>query len=368
MEQLDVELDNSSNEFITGRVERTITSKEFKNGLRRLATDRTLTSATSYAGSACDRVILGEDEISERLSSLECIRVREVPNGVPHFEHEGRNDRWLLEPGEEYGKPIVFLYLRSDLTIDSGKSRLLYVCLAEVVNTLTQGMLQAVLHRVALLVQCQPEEIDDCLDDLNVKRTDNYQVVPKPGSFVPVDQHHLLKQDLVRFDAGQLVALEITDDSLYNDDDGDDDNCGIFICAQIAEIVSDDDEREEYTHLTARYRVKVGETEERIVSSNELYEFHRSADNVDGNVSELATCSEKKSEISISLDAYAVEEFDIDKIYLEIQTTLAHSLALPEEQRRAILKRLYLKWHPDKNPPHMSELCKRLVKIGRAHV
>ncbi|XP_017159156.1 sacsin-like, partial [Poecilia reticulata] len=102
-----------------------------------------------------------------------------------------------------------------------------------------------------------------------------------------------------------------------------------------------------------KYKIDIGDDEPVEVSHLDLYQFKRETKVKIGGMRdtfsmELGVLVESvphssqsaQSSLPISLDEIKKE---IDKCVTEIST-------LPEEERREAIRRLYLKWHPDKNP------------------
>ena len=46
----------------------------------------------------------------------------------------------------------------------------------------------------------------------------------------------------------------------------------------------------------------------------------------------------------------------------EIRKMLAEAWKLPEAERKKVVHRLYLRWHPDKNPESVKVLCNEAFK------
>ena len=93
------------------------------------------------------------------------------------------------------------------------------------------------------------------------------------------------------------------------------------------------------------YKINIGHDKEpKIVYASDLYKFHR--------IQEVTS-----SEVVLSdLQGSTRSTTDKQQIFDEISRTLKEAWRLPEDRRRQIIKRLFLLWHPDKNPGN-EEFC-----------
>lgn len=113
--------------------------------------------------------------------------------------------------------------------------------MAEVINQLTGGLLKNSVHYIQPILACAPHSIMKVLDRLRV-RPDHWHVdglqptLPTPGTFIPIEDHHLLKEDFEEFDMGEYVGYEVDDD---------DSGMPVIIYAVILERI----EEEEFYHV-----------------------------------------------------------------------------------------------------------------------
>ena len=100
-------------------------------------------------------------------------------------------------------------------------------------NKISGGLLRQSVHYVQPILACPPHAISKVLDRLKI-RPDKHQfkqaggqlgavkgdedegeagaVLPPSGSFVPIEDHHLLRDDLeLEFEVGEYVAYELDD-------------------------------------------------------------------------------------------------------------------------------------------------------------
>lgn len=145
------------------------------------------------------------------------------------------------------------------------------------------GLLKNSIHYIQPILSCLPHSIPKVLDRLKVRPDNHYgsdssqPTLPSPGTFIPTEDHHLLKEDFEEFETGEYVGFEL-----------DDDESGMptVIYAVIVEKIMEENfdqtrkmsESDQFAHrkLTQRYRINVGEERPpSIASATDLYKFHR---------------------------------------------------------------------------------------------
>lgn len=187
---------------------------------------------------------------------------------------------------EDSGIETWTIYINKSICL----SEELQVSVAEVINRMTGRLLKNSVHYIQPILACPPHSIMKVLDRLQVRPdhclTDGYQpTLPTPGTFIPIEDHHLLKEDFEEFEMGEYVGYEVDDD---------DSGMPVIIYAMILERIEEEEfyhvrrsESEEHaacTHrrFTQQYRINIGEDRQPTVAvSTDLYKFHR----VDGFVS-----------------------------------------------------------------------------------
>ncbi|XP_061081707.1 sacsin-like [Conger conger] len=111
-----------------------------------------------------------------------------------------------------------------------------------------------------------------------------------------------------------------------------------------------------------KYKIKIGEQEIIEVSALDLYQFKRGK----RSSSTGGSCmSPVPSQGSGQSDPPPVLPQSMEEVQSEIDKFLQEIWTLPEEERRKGIRRLYLRWHPDKNPDCLdlaTEACKYLQK------
>ncbi|XP_061082376.1 sacsin-like [Conger conger] len=111
-----------------------------------------------------------------------------------------------------------------------------------------------------------------------------------------------------------------------------------------------------------KYKIKIGEQEIIEVSALDLYQFKRGkrSSSTGGSCMSLVP-----SQGSGQSDPPPVLPQSMEEVQSEIDKFLQEIWTLPEEERRKGIRRLYLRWHPDKNPDCLdlaTEACKYLQK------
>uniref|UniRef100_A0A4W6EXI3 HEPN domain-containing protein n=1 Tax=Lates calcarifer TaxID=8187 RepID=A0A4W6EXI3_LATCA len=110
-----------------------------------------------------------------------------------------------------------------------------------------------------------------------------------------------------------------------------------------------------------RYKVDIGEDEPIEVSCLDLFQFKRerkpkpeetSCSSAKAPCMELVPLGEPHSSQSSTASSSSARSSpaSVDEAKREIDKCLAEIWILPEEERNKAIKRLYLRWHPDKNP------------------
>ena len=159
----------------------------------------------------------------------------------------------------------------------------------------------------------------------------------KLGDLVPFEMHHLLDQDINNiFRPEELVGYEEHTDYIIF--------ARVVYCIQ-KDIEEDEEKEEGFAH----YLICTHEDDEsgKIVSVLDLYKFARTESIPVVDCFEVAI-AEHSDATQLSKTLHD-EDSDWKKIRKEICTALQRIWRLPEEERRKGIKRLYLKWHPDKN-------------------
>ena len=222
--------------------------------------------------------------------------------------------------------------------------------LAKVISEACKGLLRDAAMFIPPMLQSQPEQISSFLDMMKIHQDDSYdgeegEILPPPGSFIPIAEQHLLNAAFSYFKPGEYVGYEVDDPSLKLED-GD----ATYIYAVIIEEVSNLDT----SLITKSYKINVGNDKPpKVVPATELYKFYR--------FQEIAPAA------LVSSGHQGTNMDSKHEIFQEITKTLEEAWGLSEDRRRQVVKRLFLLWHPDKNPGN-EEFCTEVFQHIRNEI
>ena len=205
-------------------------------------------------------------------------------------------------------------------------------------------------HIVGILEELDIPSDSFQLDDLYVEIPVSSQK-PKLGDPVPLEMHHLLDQDISNiFRPEELVGYE--------------EHTDYIIFARVVYCIQKDvDENGERGEEYAQYLIYTQEDDElgKIVSVLDLFKFARTESVCVVDCCDVAI-PEDNDATQLSNILYDEGDSDWKKIKKEICTDLQRIWRLPEEERRKGIKRLYLKWHPDKNDQKLATKAFQFLK------
>lgn len=269
--------------------------------------------------------------INDRLRSIEFLGLNKIKtklvyqgNLIP--DSEGEVSYFVGKVSAPAGKSIWKVYLRPD--VDENLSKL-YLAVTQVIAEVCEGLLGEAVMFIQEMLRIHPREIWSLLDEASIGQDDSYESrsnpLPIPGSFIPIEDHHLLNEDFEKVTPGEYVGYEIEDPSMQQKE-GD----ATFIYAVIVEEVN---AQEDASLLSKFYKVNVGKDKEpQEVEFADLYKFHRL----------------QSSPLGLSDGLEKGKTTDKQMIFKQTSEILVEAWRLPEKRRRKIVKRLFLRWHPDK--------------------
>ncbi|WAR11126.1 SACS-like protein [Mya arenaria] len=185
---------------------------------------------------------------------------------------------------------------------------------------------------LSAILNCRndPEQIAELLDRRNIAEIDfkPSSVFPKPGTYVNREFYPFLLQEIVPFKAHEFefVAMEVE----YEDDRN---NAYIYvhIMSQIQKVAGSLD-------IALRYNVNAGEPRGFIeVPIFKLYRF------VSPNSQNTTT------EVEL-YDSQNIITRPLDENRRRVRELLTAAFKMCEKDRKILIKRLLLRWHPDRNP------------------
>ena len=190
---------------------------------------------------------------------------------------------------------------------------------------------------ISEMLRCPLSNIWSLLDKTGIQQDDRYKIAEmdislEPGTYIPIDEHHLLNEAFVEFIPGDFVGYQLHDPSLQLEE-----GVATYIYAEIIEELDVIDL--DFSFFTKMYLINIGNDKEPVeVNSAFLYKLHR--------IQEI-------SHQAIEVPRYSNRE----KVFDEISEILENAWTIPEEQRPQIVKRLVLRWHPEKNLEEDEEFC-----------
>ena len=173
------------------------------------------------------------------------------------------------------------------------------------------------------------------------------------GMEIPRDWHYRLDQDIDNlFHANEYVAYENRE--------------GHFILVKIMHVMLEQGQ-ELYNQYTQRYRIFTTEEDQEgiVVGVLSLYKFIKGEKKVKCDEESYAVVPYEGNATSSSRDEYS------DSYLKQIKRNLCKELKdiwrLDLEDRKKALRRLYLKWHPDRNPDN-PEFAEKVYKFLRTQI
>ena len=237
---------------------------------------------------------------------------------------------------------------------------------------------QNVLLLAAILDCTSPVDISITLDNAGVsddaEAADTPRLEPSLGSEVPEEFHELLDQYIYfYFRPEEFVAFE-REDSTEEEPK--------FIYAKIVRQIkkSYSAEGEGESDLHSRYLIDIGQ-ERKEVDVLDLYKFRRPRKSGEEEEDEAESISESMEVVPYegesgestgqagaesSRPAHEASESPkpttLENALREVEKALAEIWKLPEDKRKKAIRRLYLRWHPDKNMV-MQDIANEVTKF-----
>ena len=161
------------------------------------------------------------------------------------------------------------IYICNSSTVDDE----LTVGVGEAINKIFGGLLKHSVQYIQAMLSCAPHAISRVLDKLKIRpdmtSDQSASVLPPPGAYVPIEDHHLLSEEFSNFETGEYVGYEIDDPGLQNEE-----GSATYIYAIIVEKADLQNRRESI--LTNEYIINIGDNHPPIsVPATDLYKFHR---------------------------------------------------------------------------------------------
>ncbi|XP_075448362.1 sacsin isoform X2 [Ascaphus truei] len=366
-EQLDEETPKSC-QFGTlcslqGRLQLLLSSEQFITGLIRIMkheNDNAFLANEEKAIKLCKALREGlKVSCFEKLQTT--LRVKGF-NPIPHSKSE------TLAFLKRYGHAVILLYIQHS---DSKDINFL-LALAMTLKSATDNLISDTSYLIAMLGCNDIYRINEKLDSLGVKYDSSTEQskleLPMPGTPIPSEIHCTLLMDPMNiFYPGEYVGY------LVDAEGGD--TYGSYEPTYTYAIIVQEVEKEDDNSgsLGKFYQIDIGYSEYKIVSSLDLYKFSRpdeSAHNKDSTPSTPTSPTEfpppgprtvppsfpGKENHKTSAKHHSPKKIkpnSLPEILREVTSVMEQAWKLPESERKKIIRRLYLKWHPDKNAENL---------------
>ena len=252
---------------------------------------------------------------------------------------------------------------------DSIVSRLSCSFMKEIESTLHKSMPEEHLKQLSkflpMLLNVPNEEgVDEALNEVyslevDYDETELRSLDPRHGEAIPLNWHHRLDQDVHNiFTYLEWVGFEKEE--------------GRIVFAQVIHRVSQDTDDPYKT----KYVIRISQDDMSgiEVSALDLYKFLRGDKTPDIELSDSQEIvlrqvveNDDTSNTAATNHASAEQQLGLEEILKQLCAELGNIWRLPEDDRRKAVKRLYLKWHPDKNPDQV-QLAEQVFKFLKRQV
>ena len=267
-EVLETSADQCYDFGVTEKLKHQLTSKAFSNGVVRLIRHEHRRSGHKVKQAVIDSI---QDELKRvHVSAIDRVHTYLTYQGVK-IEGSYSEGDCFVDKVQQSGADIAgswTIFITNSVSMNEE----LLVSVADVVNKIVGGVLSNSVHYLQPMLSCAPTSIYRVLDRLKIRPDYSVDIkaptLPIPGSFIPIEDHHLLREDFAEFSQGEYIGLEL-----------DDDESGLqtFIYA-IVEDKSIEEIRDEHgmSVLTQKYEICVGEDHKTITAlATDMYKFHR---------------------------------------------------------------------------------------------
>ena len=264
-------------------------------------------------------------------------------NGDPILESEAGVSHLLNRVVTADDNHTYRLYVNTGTVMDDITS--IISLASKVVVNICGGHIRETAYLIPGMLQCSPGRIKSFLDSMDIRPDgscgDAMDAYPDPGTFIPIENHHLLNDAFEVCEPDDCVGYELSDPNLQMED-----GCATYIYAVIVEELTD----ESAPVFTKRYKINIGHDEEpKDVDAVDVYKFH----------SLQAICS---SAILTEEERQLPRETKVREKFSEISKQLKEAWKDPEVSKQKVCKRLKMQWHPDKNLGD-EDFCKDVLQL-----
>ncbi|XP_078720978.1 sacsin isoform X2 [Lampetra fluviatilis] len=248
------------------------------------------------------------------------------------------------------------------------------LALAMTIKSSADNLISDTSYLIAMLGCIDIYRIADKLDSLGVKyditTEPSKMELPLPGTPIPREIHHLLLMDPTNvFYPGEYVGYLV-------DPEGKESSFSYQATYTYAVIIQEVDvSQEDDSLLTKSYQIDIGYNEYKVVNSLDLYKFLRHGEGMQDREESMFkeklgshrrmpddTKPEGTKRHSPKAQVPDTEKpISIADVLSDITLVLEQAWKGPEAERKKVIRRLYLKWHPDKNADHL-EIANEVFK------
>lgn len=364
---------------LQGRLQLLLSSEQFITGLIRIMkheNDNAFLANEEKAIKLCKAFREGlKVSCFEKLQTT--LRVKGF-NPIPHSKSE------TLAFLKRYGHAVILLYIQHS---DSKDINFL-LALAMTLKSATDNLISDTSYLIAMLGCNDIYRINEKLDSLGVKYDSSTEQskleLPMPGTPIPAEIHYTLLMDPTNvFYPGEYVGY------LVDAEGGD--SFGSYQPTYTYAIIVQEVEKENDNSgcLGKFYQIDIGYSEYKIVSSLDLYKFSRPEEGPQNKENAPSTPTSptefpppgprtsssfpsresNKTSSSKHQSPKKIKLNSLPEILKEVTIVIEQAWKLSESERKKIIRRLYLKWHPDKNAENLdiaNEVFKHLqIEINR---
>ena len=298
-------------------LKRQLTSVQFGHGFARIIRH------VNYQKKGFDEGVIAG--IERGLRSIELLSVKGLKTSLYHNDilipESEQSVLYFKERLELPGKETWRVYISALTGIDET----IWAVVTNIIVEMYGEFLGTNSYVITSMLRCPPTSIWSLLDKMGIRKDDSYgaaqmKIYPEPGTYIPVEDQHLLNDAFEEFEPGEYVGYQLHDPSLQQED-----GTAIYIYAIVIEEVSNKDAG----MLLKLYKIDIGHDKEPVVvSAARLHKFHR---------------------LEEIFDEQEGLHKDIEEVCKEISAALELAWELPEEERDQIVKRLFLRWFPKEN-------------------
>uniref|UniRef100_A0ACB8FGQ0 Uncharacterized protein n=1 Tax=Sphaerodactylus townsendi TaxID=933632 RepID=A0ACB8FGQ0_9SAUR len=349
---------------LQGRLQLLLSSEQFVTGLIRIMkheNDNAFLANEEKAIRLCKTLREGL-----KVSCFEKLQTTLRVKGFAPIPHSRSETFAFLK---RYGSAVILLYIQHS---DSKDINFL-LALAMTLKSATDNLISDTSYLIAMLGCNDIYRISEKLDSLGVKYDSSEPSkleLPMPGTPIPSEIHYTLLMDPMNvFYPGEYVGY------LVDAEGGD--IYGSYHPTYTYAIIVQEVEREEdenSSFLGKFYQIDIGYSEYKIVSSLDLYKFSRPDESSQSRDSAPSTPTSptefpahgprtipplfpgKESHKTSSSKHHSPKKAkanSLSEILREVTSVVEQAWKLPESERKKIIRRLYLKWHPDKNAENL---------------